>query len=107
MWLVKTNSTGSEDWSTTFDRGDDDSTKSVQQTADGGYIVAGTTYNDGNHDMWLVKVKENHDLVISSIDTLDDSETINSDDVEETDEAQEESESTPGFSMIPAIGMLL
>ncbi|MDA0524226.1 Ig domain-containing protein [Methanococcoides alaskense] len=66
MWLIKTNSTGSEDWNVTFDGGNHDYAYSVQQTLDG-YIVAGSTENGANNDMWLVKVKENQPPVLSPI----------------------------------------
>ncbi|MCD4842990.1 MAG: dockerin type I repeat-containing protein, partial [Methanosarcinales archaeon] len=62
FWLVKTDSTGTKMWDKTFDRTDCDYAKSVQQTSDGGYIIAGSTgyydYDDfkpGDFDFWLVK----------------------------------------------------
>jgi len=50
-------------WTKTFDRGDDDKAYSVQQTADGGYIMVGRTksYGDLNYDAWLIKTDENGD----------------------------------------------
>ncbi|MDR6223369.1 PGF-pre-PGF domain-containing protein [Methanococcoides alaskense] len=58
MWLVKTDSTGSEVWNLTFNCNvsDDDITYSVQQTNDSGYIVAGTTETGTDRDMLLVKI---------------------------------------------------
>ncbi|NPE31704.1 hypothetical protein HNV12_27855, partial [Methanococcoides sp. SA1] len=55
MWLVKTNSTGSEDWNVTFNCSvsDDDIAYYVQQISNG-YIVAGTTETGADRDMWLV-----------------------------------------------------
>lgn len=51
-----------EEWSKTFGGPTDDMANSVQQTADGGYILAGGTrsyasddYDD--YDVWLIKVK--------------------------------------------------
>ena len=44
-------------WSKTYGGVDADRAKSVQQTSDGGYIVAGNTksYGAGDFDAWLIK----------------------------------------------------
>jgi len=58
FWLVKTDSDGNEQWNKTFGGSDVDSAYSVQQTYDGGYILAGNTYSYGDDiggDFWLVK----------------------------------------------------
>jgi len=56
-WLIKTNAMGTEQWSQTFGGSDDDVTKSVQQTVDGGYILAGwnKSYGAGSKNAWLIK----------------------------------------------------
>ncbi len=58
LWLVKTDSSGNEEWSKTFGGSDDDSASSVIQTSDGGYALAGFTdsYGAGMWDLWLVKI---------------------------------------------------
>ena len=62
FWLLKTNANGDSLWSNTFGGSDRDYAKSVQQTTDGGYIIAGYTYCYGaGFDIWLIKTDENGD----------------------------------------------
>ncbi|MDY6966358.1 MAG: PGF-CTERM sorting domain-containing protein [Halobacteriota archaeon] len=57
LWLVKLNSSGEEEWNRTFGGDGDDYAYSLQQTSDGGFIVAGLTesFGSGGYDFWLVK----------------------------------------------------
>lgn len=65
-WVVKLYSTGNIEWQKSLGGSDDEWAESIQQTTDGGYIVAGyTNSNDGdvtgNHggygyDYWIVKL---------------------------------------------------
>ena len=58
VWLVKTDSEGGKEWGKTFGGTDDDYASSVQQTSDGGYVLAGYTksYGAGGSDFWLIKL---------------------------------------------------
>ena len=58
FWLVKTDSDGNKEWDKTFGGSNGNNTFSVQQTSDGGYILAGWTslYGAGGDDFWLLKV---------------------------------------------------
>lgn len=57
MWLMKLSSTGETDWQTVYGGEEDDFAYSIQQTADGGYIVAGGTTSFGSAgDSWIIKL---------------------------------------------------
>jgi predicted secreted protein len=57
FWLVRTDSTGNQQWSQTYGGTGDDEAFSMIQTSDGGYAIAGytTSFGAGYTDFWLVK----------------------------------------------------
>ena len=70
FWVVKLNANGTLLWQKCLGGTSSDEAKSVQQTTDGGYIVAGQTFsNDGDvsglyggEDLWVVKLIETNNI---------------------------------------------
>ena len=69
-WVVKLNSSGTIEWQKCLGGTDGDYANSIQQTSDGGFIVAGQTYSNdgdvsGNHggsDAWVVKLNSSGNI---------------------------------------------
>ncbi len=63
IYVIKTDGEGNGEWYRTFGGEENDGAYSVQQTADGGYIIAGDTesFGAGNSDVYLVKIDEEGD----------------------------------------------
>ena len=57
LYLIKTNASGDTVWTRTFGGIGNDEGSSVQQTGDGGWVVAGSTtsFGAGNADVYLIK----------------------------------------------------
>jgi len=65
VYLLKTKSSGDTLWTRTYGGPGDDIGCSVQQTSDGGYIIAGSTssFGDGSGDVYLVKTNSSGDTL--------------------------------------------
>ncbi|PHS68336.1 MAG: secretion protein [Flavobacterium sp.] len=70
-WIIKLDSTGTLVWKTNLGGSSDDEARSIQQTTDGGYIVAGGSFsadgdvgeNNGDFDYWIVKLDSTGTLI--------------------------------------------
>ena len=61
FWVLKLYSNGNVAWQKTYGGADYDYAYSIQQTSDGGYIVAGETWSfgAGSRDFWVLKLYSN------------------------------------------------
>jgi len=64
IYILKLNSSGTLIWQKTFGGGFDDKVYSIQQTTDGGYIVAGYTdsFGAGGYDVYVLKLNSDGSL---------------------------------------------
>ncbi|MGD8536072.1 MAG: hypothetical protein PVF66_09520, partial [Candidatus Aminicenantes bacterium] len=64
IWVFKLASDGSVEWQKTYGGSRKEEASSIQQTADGGYIMAGSTetYGAGKHDFFILKLSPNGDI---------------------------------------------
>jgi hypothetical protein len=65
IFLIKTDVNGNVQWAKTYGGASNDSASSVQQTSDGGYIVAGRTnsFGAGGDDIFLIKTDANGNII--------------------------------------------
>jgi hypothetical protein len=69
-WIVKLDASGNLSWQKCLGGSGDEGASSIQQTTDGGYIVAGwsesndgdVSGNNGTHDYWIVKLDASGNL---------------------------------------------
>lgn len=65
VYLIKTDSLGTQQWSKTFGGAQDDEGYSIKLTSDGGYIVGGVTSSSGagSRDLLMIKTDSDGNLV--------------------------------------------
>jgi hypothetical protein len=65
VYLIKVDASGDTLWTKTYGGASNDYGRSVQQTRDGGYIVAGMTdsYGHGGYDVYLIKTNTSGDTL--------------------------------------------
>jgi len=63
IWIVKLDELGDLVWEKNYGGSQDEEAHSIQQTTDGGYIVAGKTGRYSNIDYWIIKLDEQGNLV--------------------------------------------
>jgi uncharacterized delta-60 repeat protein len=58
FWVLKLDAAGDVDWQKTYGGSDEEHAYSIQQTSDGGFIVAGYTFSfgAGGYDFWVLKL---------------------------------------------------
>jgi len=64
FWVLKLRSSGNIEWQRTYGGSSRDSSRSIQQTSDGGYIIAGATesFGAGDADIWILKLTSSGDI---------------------------------------------
>jgi hypothetical protein len=58
LWILKLDASGNVQWRKVYGGASHDSANSIQQTTDGGFVVAGSTYSfgAGSVDVWVLKL---------------------------------------------------
>lgn len=85
FWLVKTDANGNISWQKNYGGTAGESIRAMDQLANGGYILGGSTYsngddvssNNGEFDYWIVKIDENGNILWDKNYGSGDSETLN------------------------------
>ncbi len=64
FWVIKLDTGGTVAWQRTYGGANADTAYSVHETADGGFVVAGTTqsFGAGNEDAWVLRLNSNGEI---------------------------------------------
>ena len=112
-WLFKTDANGNLEWSKTIGGLKRDEASFVQETKDGGYVIAGTTesYGSGDSESWLIKVsgepEGTENIISNKTETLAASPTQTLTAVPTETSTIIPPEKTAGFEVVLAITILL
>ena len=65
VYIIKTDSTGNIIWDKSFGGNGNDGSKAIQQTPDGGFVIAGFTasFSNGSYDVYLIKTDRSGTIV--------------------------------------------
>ncbi len=60
VWLIKLDGSGAVEWQRTYGGIKNEEPRSIQQTTDGGYVLAGPTnsFGTGSNDIWVIKLDD-------------------------------------------------
>ena len=77
-WVLKLDADGNVIWQKTYGGADDDNINSIQQTTDGGYVVAGSTksFGRGLDDAWVFKLDGNGNVTWQKVYGASDSDAV-------------------------------
>ena len=112
-WLFKTDANGNLEWTKTIGGLKRDTANFVQETKDGGYVIAGTTESDssGDSESWLIKVSSEpegtENIISNKTETLAASPTQTLTAVPTETSTIIPPEKTGGFEVVLAITILL
>jgi len=86
IWLVKTDATGDTIWTETIGGTGNDLSSTIQQTNDGGFIIAASTnsFGVGSYDAWLIRTNADGDTIWTK--TFGGTDTDHASDVKQTDD---------------------
>jgi len=87
IWILKLASDGNIEWEKTYGGSQDEEASFIQQTIDGGYIVAGytKTYGVGERDILILKFFPNGDLDSSCVFVKESSAEVSTADISSAD----------------------
>jgi hypothetical protein len=112
-WLFKTDANGNLEWTKTIGGLKRDTANFVQETKDGGYVIAGTTKSDssGDSESWLIKMSAEPEgiknIISNKTETLAASPTQTPTAVPTETSTIIPPEKTGGFEVVLAITILL
>ncbi len=86
FWVLKLDGDGNIQWQKTYGGREDDQAESIQQTTDGGYVVAGWTesFGAGDSDIWVLKLDGDGNVQWQKTFGGEDSEATSAEPIQQT-----------------------